>query len=719
LRDAHDKNIVIRGAYGFGNIGDEAILESIIASLRVSYPDYKVTVLSRNPKEDAKKDGVDNAVHSLDLFAVIHAIKNATLFVSGGGSLIQDATSTRSLMYYLYTIKLAKHFGCKVMMYGSGIGPIVHLENRGITTKILNTCVDFISLRDDHSREVLDDLSVVRPEILVTADSAISHVVATEQAVQDKLKSIGIEDDEYFVIALRKWKDFESKIDDFAKAADYVSKEYGLVPLFLPIDIAGDSEAESLVRERMSQRSVILSDALPASLALGIIKSAKAVLSVRLHGLIFAAAVGTPMAAVSYDPKVSSFMDYIGIDNCVEFDDVNFDSLKKIIDKSLTIDKNSLLEKSIWLKKLEKTNIAKIEELLEGKKDGRIHLAFFESDFRVGGIQKALLRILTNLDYSKYSADVYYYDSEFFFDVPKNDNLRFIELKPYPYWCRFIFFDLLRAFAKQSFLNKEYDVAIDYNSYQNDCAVGATTIRAKKRIMRIHNDVEIKLANEPKYAVLKFFFNGKYKYYDEFVAVSSGIVDSFRKSTKTAKPIHAIQNYVNTEEIIKMSKEEPSITVDFDGYKLCSVGRLCHQKGYDILLDQFAQVVKQRQDIHLYLIGDGPDKDKLVEQAQSLGISEYITFAGNQQNPFAIMDKMDGFVLTSRYEGQGMVILEAKTLGLQIFISKNLEKYNPGIDGTDDIVEALSKAKPVEKHQDMLTEYNQRIKEDLTKVFEV
>ena len=65
------KNIVICGAYGFGNVGDEAILESIIASLSMSYPNCNITVLSRNPEEDAKREGVTRAVHSLSLFAVI------------------------------------------------------------------------------------------------------------------------------------------------------------------------------------------------------------------------------------------------------------------------------------------------------------------------------------------------------------------------------------------------------------------------------------------------------------------------------------------------------------------------------------------------------------------------------------------------------------------------------------------------------------------------
>ena len=77
---------------------------------------------------------------------------------------------------------------------------------------------------------------------------------------------------------------------------------------------------------------------------------------------------------------------------------------------------------------------------------------------------------------------------------------------------------------------------------------------------------------------------------------------------------------------------------------------------------------------------------------------------------------MDGFVLTSRYEGQGIVIWEAKTLGLELFISKNLEAYNPGIAGYDDIAQALICAKRREKVRDDLHEYNEEIDRRLAEV---
>lgn len=89
---------------------------------------------------------------------------------------------------------------------------------------------------------------------------------------------------------------------------------------------------------------------------------------------------------------------------------------------------------------------------------------------------------------------------------------------------------------------------------------------------------------------------------------------------------------------------------------------------------------------------------------------------GNQANPFPYLEKMDGFVLTSRYEGQGIVIWEAKTLGLELFISKNLEAYNPGITGYEDIAQALINARRREKVRDGLREYNEEIDRRLAEV---
>lgn len=344
-------------------------------------------------------------------------------------------------------------------------------------------------------------------------------------------------------------------------------------------------------------------------------------------------------------------------------------------------------------------------------------IAIFQSDLNVGGIQKALVNILNEIDYSRYEVDVYLFDDAPFFDIPEHDNLSVKYLKPFFWLNRLVYFGLLLRFFKVDIGDKEYDVAIDFNSYRNECAVGAIRARAKKRVMWIHNDVEIKKRDEIKYKILWHFFKGKLKYFDEFAAVSPGIIDGFRKTSGIYdREITPIPNHIDTEEIFRKAEEPITFAADENFYNLCTMGRISHQKGFDILMDFMAEVVKQRDDIRLYLLGDGPDRGKLEKQIERLGLGDKVTLFGNQQNPFPYLKQMDGFVLTSRYEGQGIVIWEAKTLGLELFISENLVKYNPGISGTPDIVSALVNARRREKVPDDLADYNRAIGESLENV---
>lgn len=348
-------------------------------------------------------------------------------------------------------------------------------------------------------------------------------------------------------------------------------------------------------------------------------------------------------------------------------------------------------------------------------------IAIFQSDLRVGGIQKALINILNEIDYSRCMVDVYLFDDQCFFDVPSHENLNIRYLPPMPAWNRLLYFSLVKALAKDVTGGKAYDAAVDFSSYRNECAVGAIKASAKKRVMWIHNDVAIKQANEAKYRVLWHFFKGKLAYYDAFAAVSPGIIPSFRTVTGIQdKPVTAIPNHIDTGEIFRKVGQPVDFSVDETKLNLCSVGRICHQKGYDLLMGYLAQVRRQRQDFHFYLIGDGPDRAALERQIEKLELASYVTLLGNQPNPFPYMDKMDGFVLTSRYEGQGMVIWEAKALGLSLYISKNLEAYNPGITGYDDIPAALCAAqKPAKKTYDDLAAYNSAISERIRALLEL
>ena len=339
-------------------------------------------------------------------------------------------------------------------------------------------------------------------------------------------------------------------------------------------------------------------------------------------------------------------------------------------------------------------------------------IAFFQDNLDVGGIQKSLVNLLRNFDYEHFQVDLYLSDRRSFWKVDFPPQLNIKYLKHIPRICSFIPFDVARTMVSLDFDDcVEYDLAVDFNSYQFSCALGALTVPAKRRVMWIHNNVSVKLENEWKYRVLWHNFKDKFKYYDGFVGVSQGVIEPFMASSGIFDPARftVIQNTIDTDEIYTKALEATDFAPDPNKLNFVAIGRLCHQKGYDIMLDVFAKASRQRDDLHLYIIGDGDRRFFLEYQRDSLGLTDKVTFLGQQTNPFRYMDKMDAFVSTSRYEGQGMNIMEARSLGLPLYCTKNLEKYNEGLAGYEDIVSAIVSARRVPKIRDDLHEYNAEI----------
>ena len=718
------KGVLICGAYGLGNSGDEAILEAVLSQIRETDSTVPVTVISRDPRQTADRHKV-RAVWSFNVFGLIRAFRRSGLFLSGGGSLIQDVTSRRSLAYYLTMMRWAKRFGCGVVMYGCGIGPVNRPGSRKRAAKVINECADCIALRDSRALEELKALGVSVEDVRVSGDPALSLAAAEGVDLDRAMRALGIDPAEkYIAFSLRDMGD-KLPASLVAGAADECSEKYGCKTVFI-CNSKEDGAFAERVSELMKTPFMIVMEGLKSSVVLGIISRAEALVSGRLHSLIFAAGVGAPAVAVSYDPKISGFMTDLGFGWTIPLEEITQRELVTGVGDVMKEDREKLAARAAQLREQELVNVQVLKEYMEKtgvsvpreeRPDEPVKLAFFTSDFRIGGMQKSLVNLLKNLDYTRCEADVYYYEDDIFYELPVCEGINYIKLEPKPYWYRFVYFRLLMQFAKNPAPGKHYDVAIDFNSYQNECALYACTVSADKRVMFVHNDVERKLAEEPKYRVLWHFFKGKFAYYDEFAAVSSGIVESFRRASGTARPIWIVPNYVDTEEIFQKADKPLVFRFDDTKYNLCAVGRLCHQKGFDILLDIYGRAAELRQDLHLYIIGDGPDKDALRLKAREMEIDRRMTFLGNQPNPYAYMSHMDGLALTSRYEGQGMVIMEAKALGLDLFVSRNLEGCNQGIRCSDDIAAELLTADKKVKVRDDLSAYNRNITRQLDRIF--
>ena len=121
--------ILIAGYHGFGNCGDEAILRAMVTSFRRMADDIDIVALSNDPDFTKKEYNIE-AVQRFKMNDVLSAVKKCDILVLGGGTLLQDGTSTRSLVYYLSIVKAAEIFGKRVMLYANGIGPVDGKINR-------------------------------------------------------------------------------------------------------------------------------------------------------------------------------------------------------------------------------------------------------------------------------------------------------------------------------------------------------------------------------------------------------------------------------------------------------------------------------------------------------------------------------------------------------------------------------------------------------------
>lgn len=329
LRDCrHDA--VMLGYYGYGNRGDDALLSAILDDFGRISDTFSPIVLSHRPEITKSEYGVES-INRFNIFKMRRAMKRAKLFIAGGGSLIQDVTSTKSLMYYLYCIRLAKSLGLKVMLYANGIGPVIKNRNRKKAAEVLNLA-DVITLRDADSLDFLKSLGVTKPQISVTADPAFGIKKGDDGAARKILSDMGVEGG-FVCVSVRALTEKDgSFINGLAGMMDYISESYGVTPLFIPMQYERDMRVSRAVAERMKSSAVLVSRALSVSEIIGLISLSEAVIALRLHMLIFGAALGIPAMGINYDPKVKGFLDSMSLSFCLEPKDISEGRFKESSD---------------------------------------------------------------------------------------------------------------------------------------------------------------------------------------------------------------------------------------------------------------------------------------------------------------------------------------------------------------------------------------------------
>ncbi|NPV53455.1 MAG: polysaccharide pyruvyl transferase CsaB [Firmicutes bacterium] len=355
------KRFVISGYYGFANTGDEAILAAIIQHIREIEPDADFVVISADPASTRREHSV-RAVARNDLPSIVRELAGADLLISGGGGLLQDATSSRSIPYYLGIVLLAKMLRVKVFFYAQGVGPIRGRLGRYLV-RLIGNMVDSITVRDEASCSLLKELGVRRPMIRVVADPVLGLAVPRfppgpqaqssgasqvfENEGNTRLYPAGRPAAPVIGIVVRRWKSFARYQDAIVEFACELYRRAGARFLFIPFHYPGDLE---LSRELAQRIRGAISGAggvgeacgsgeiggTGAGIDLGIIeeyRGPEAVLAaiqgvdllvgMRFHSLVFAALVGTPFVAISYDQKVDSFLSLLGEEKAGDVENIN------------------------------------------------------------------------------------------------------------------------------------------------------------------------------------------------------------------------------------------------------------------------------------------------------------------------------------------------------------------------------------------------------------
>ena len=300
-------NVVMSGYYGFSNTGDDAILESICQGVRAASDEVELIVLSKDPELTRKQYGL-NAVPRFNFLKVISALKKSDLLLSGGGSLLQDTTSTRSLVYYLSVMKLARMLGKPVMLYANGIGPVRKDANRSRVRKVVEQAAA-VTLRDHSSAQELREMGVKRPDLLVTADPVFRLESADPARAKQLLAQTGLPEGRDFVaVSVRDWAAAEKFPTGMAALCDHLRREYDAEVLFLLMQPEVDRGMTEAVRKEMQEPSYVLDVPTTPREMMAVLGQAKLCLAMRLHTLIFAARMAVPTLGLVYDPKVASFL---------------------------------------------------------------------------------------------------------------------------------------------------------------------------------------------------------------------------------------------------------------------------------------------------------------------------------------------------------------------------------------------------------------------------
>ncbi|MCP1186965.1 polysaccharide pyruvyl transferase CsaB [Paenibacillus sp. 1781tsa1] len=363
------QKLVISGYYGFHNSGDEAVLKSILTALEEESQRSNVTiepiVLSGDPEWTTSMYGV-RSVNRMKLKEVREALKESDGLISGGGSLLQDATGLKSIPYYLGVIKLAQMLKKPTFIYAQGIGPVNRKIFNPMIKSVFKGCT-YVSVRDEQSADYLRGLGLQWNQIHVVPDPVMglplpetkvksgagavsandtfqANRVEAASGAHTKLPVIGI--------SVRFWESDRKELTAIAAGLKKLCSKRAVHLRFLPFHLPVDEQASRFLMEMLGDVTSkgseisIAQDLTDPQLMLEEVSKCDLVIGMRLHSLIYAASQYVPPVGISYDPKIDQFLLRLDSEPAGDTSSLDGDKLAKTVVGLLD-------QRSQWLKEHE------------------------------------------------------------------------------------------------------------------------------------------------------------------------------------------------------------------------------------------------------------------------------------------------------------------------------------------------------------------------------
>ncbi|MCM3568228.1 glycosyltransferase [Neobacillus mesonae] len=324
-------------------------------------------------------------------------------------------------------------------------------------------------------------------------------------------------------------------------------------------------------------------------------------------------------------------------------------------------------------------------------------LLFMLINMNIGGTEKALLNMLSEIPREKYDITIFMLEKYggFYDYIPNDVNIEvfqgyenikgiinnppkitimkyFKKGKPLKAIILFFLFLLSNIFRDRRFLFKyilkdiyrkeiKYDMAIAYAGPMDFISYFILNkIRARNKVQWIHFDVT-------KIGFNKKFASKVYKKFDKVFVVSDEAKSKLIKLVPSVKEkTYIFKNIVSLDNIRHLSLEANGFPDEYDGIRILTVGRLAPEKGQDIAIRVLAKLIKEGYKIRWYCLGDGSSKKELMELVKKHNLKESFIFLGSTPNPYPYIKQCNIYVQPSRYEGYCITLLEAKTLNKPI-----------------------------------------------------